>query len=126
MNSALPVVILSDIHFDPFHDPAKFGQLRTASVSNRAKVLDAPDSPTQAHDFASLQKSCQAYSIDTDWALFASSLKAARAQQSAPFFVTVSGDLMRISLTAASTHWRRERRLPPTRHLRKDSGFCRS
>jgi sphingomyelin phosphodiesterase acid-like 3 len=90
----LPVIMLSDIHFDPFHDPSKFKQLQSAPVTDWAKVLDAPDSPTRERDFASLQKTCQAHTNDTDWALFASSLKAERTQQPAPLFVTVSGDLM--------------------------------
>ena len=29
----VPVVMLSDIHFDPFHDPAKFEKLRAAPIS---------------------------------------------------------------------------------------------
>ena len=92
--STVPVVMLSDIHFDPFHDPAKFALLRTAAVSDWARVLSAPDSPTQAGDFAALQKTCKAKGVDTDWPLLASSLKAAQHEQNAPLFVTLSGDLM--------------------------------
>jgi sphingomyelin phosphodiesterase acid-like 3 len=90
----VPVVMMSDIHFDPFHDPAKFASLQTAPVSGWARVLSSPDSSTQADDFAALQKTCKAKGVDTDWPLLASSLKAAQHQQSAPLFVTLSGDLM--------------------------------
>ncbi|HEX3941136.1 MAG TPA: metallophosphoesterase [Acidobacteriaceae bacterium] len=88
------VVMFSDIHFDPFRDPAKFKQLQSSPTEGWAAILAAPDSPTQAQDFDSLQTACKAHDVDTDWALLASSLKAARAAQPDPLFVTVSGDLL--------------------------------
>jgi len=90
----VPIVMMSDIHFDPFHDPAKFAQLRSAEVSGWEKILAAPDSPTQASDFASLQQTCDAQAPDSDWRLLASSLRAAKARQPSPLFITISGDLM--------------------------------
>src|ERR1700744_6510109 len=54
----VPVVMLSDIHFDPFHDPAKFTQLRAKPVSRWPAVLSEPDSSTQAADVAALQDAC--------------------------------------------------------------------
>jgi sphingomyelin phosphodiesterase acid-like 3 len=86
--------MLSDIHFDPFHDPAKLAQLRTAPVTGWAAILDAPPSPTQAADFAHLQSTCHAKGVDTPIALLNSSLHAVQKQQPTPLFVTVSGDLM--------------------------------
>ena len=86
--------MFSDIHFDPFHDPAKFAQLQSAPVSDWANILSSPASAHQESDFASLQTACNARDVDTDWALFASSLQAARTQQPTPLFVTVSGDLL--------------------------------
>lgn len=91
---AVPVLMLSDIHLDPLHDPAKFAQLNAAPPTAWAAILSAPPSPTQAADFARLQSTCAAGGIDTSADLFASALAAARRQQPAPLFVTVSGDLM--------------------------------
>jgi sphingomyelin phosphodiesterase acid-like 3 len=88
------VVMLSDIHFDPFHDPAKFARLQKASVTSWPTILDSPDSPTQAQDFADLQRSCSARGVDTPNALLKSSIRAAAAVEPNPLFVTVSGDLM--------------------------------
>ncbi len=90
----VPIIMLSDIHFDPFYDPAKFAQLRSGDVSRWESILTAPDSPHQANDFASLQQTCEAPAADTDWSLFASSMRAAKSRQPTPLFVTVSGDLM--------------------------------
>jgi sphingomyelin phosphodiesterase acid-like 3 len=90
----VPVVMLSDIHLDPFHDPAKLAQLRSTPVAGWAAILDAPPSPTQATDFAQLQSTCHAKGIDTPIALLNSSLRAVYKQQPTPLFVTVSGDLM--------------------------------
>jgi sphingomyelin phosphodiesterase acid-like 3 len=90
----VPVFLLSDIHLDPFHDPAKFTALRDTPATGWAAILYAPPSPTQAADFAHLQTTCNAKGIDTPPALLESSLHAARQQQPHPLFTTVSGDLM--------------------------------
>jgi sphingomyelin phosphodiesterase acid-like 3 len=86
--------MLSDIHFDPFHDPAKFAQLRKAPAAEWAAILDAPDTPTQGAEFAHLQSVCGARGVDTPVQLLESSLHAAKLQQPKPLFVTLSGDLM--------------------------------
>jgi hypothetical protein len=90
----VPVILLSDIHLDPFHDPAKLSQLRSAPVTGWAAILNAPPSPHQADDFAKLQSTCGAKGIDTPPAVLESSLHAELKQQPSPLFVTVSGDLM--------------------------------
>jgi sphingomyelin phosphodiesterase acid-like 3 len=92
--SEAPVVMLSDIHLDPFHDPGKLSQLRKATVGEWQAILDGAPSATQADDFATLQSRCGARGVDTPPVLLESSLKAAHAQQPQPLFVTVSGDLM--------------------------------
>jgi sphingomyelin phosphodiesterase acid-like 3 len=92
--ATVSVVMLSDIHFDPFHDPSKFAALRDAPVTAWAALLSKPDSATQPHAFVSLQEACRAKGIDTDWPLLASSLKAADHIPNDPLFVTLSGDLM--------------------------------
>lgn len=87
-------MMLSDIHFDPFHDPAKLAALRTTPAKDWPRVLNAPDAPTQATDVAALQKACPVRGIDTPWTLLQTSLKEASQQQHSPLFVTVSGDLI--------------------------------
>jgi sphingomyelin phosphodiesterase acid-like 3 len=87
-------VMLSDIHFDPFHDPAKFAQLESTTVDRWATILSEPDSRTQAADFAGLQKTCHAKGIDTPWPLLKASLAQATVTEPAPLFLTVSGDLL--------------------------------
>jgi sphingomyelin phosphodiesterase acid-like 3 len=92
-SSARPIVMMSDIHFDPFHDPGKFKQLQAAPVTRWASILNAPFTPGQAKQFAEMQSACHASGVDTDWALLQSSLSAASRQQPSPLFVTLSGDL---------------------------------
>jgi sphingomyelin phosphodiesterase acid-like 3 len=89
-----PVLMLSDIHLDPFHDPAKLPQLRSTPVEGWAAILNATPSATQAADFAALQSTCGARGVDTPSVLLESSLAAERREQPKPLFVTVSGDLM--------------------------------
>jgi len=89
-----PVLMLSDIHLDPFHDPAKVSRLRTAPATEWAAILAAPPSATQVADFTKLQSTCGARGIDTPDALLEASLKEAHTKQPKPLFVTVSGDLM--------------------------------
>jgi sphingomyelin phosphodiesterase acid-like 3 len=92
--NTVPALLLSDIHLDPFHDPARFAALSTTPVTGWAAILYGPASPNQATDFAHLQETCGARGVDTPPALLQSSLHAARKQQPHPLLVTVSGDLM--------------------------------
>jgi len=93
--STVDVVMLSDLHLDPFHDPAKVPQLVKAPVEEWAAILSSPDSATQEADFAAVQKACKAKQLtDAPYALLASSLQAAMAQAGNARFVTVSGDLL--------------------------------
>jgi sphingomyelin phosphodiesterase acid-like 3 len=88
-----PVLMLSDIHFDPFHDPAKVPVLIATPVTEWHRILSEPDSPSQPTAFADLQTACKAKGIDTPMPLLASTLAAAHQQQPHPLFITVSGDL---------------------------------
>ena len=92
--NTVPALLLSDIHLDPFHDPAKISALLAAPATGWAAILYGPASPTQAADFAHLQETCGSKGIDTPPALLQSSLRAARQQQPKPLLVTISGDLM--------------------------------
>ena len=89
-----PVLMLSDIHLDPFHDPTLVPQLVAAKVTDWAAILARPGTAASQQAYVQLQKTCKATGVDTDYALFASSVAAERAQQPKPLFVTVSGDLM--------------------------------
>lgn len=88
------VVMMSDLHFDPFEDPAKVTRLREAPVSAWADILNRPASMNQAADFAALQTRCGVRGADSSWALVKASLQQARLREPAPLFVTVSGDLL--------------------------------
>ena len=93
--STVEVVMLSDLHLDPFRDPAKVPQLVKAPVEEWAAILRSPNSDTQEADFAAVQKACKAKQLtDAPYALLASSLQAAKAQAGHGRFVTVSGDLL--------------------------------
>ncbi len=90
----VPALLLSDIHFDPFHDPAKAKQLDQAPVGQWQAILSAPDSAGQPQAFATLQKSCGPRGVDTPWALLRSSVDAMRKYAPRAHFITVSGDLV--------------------------------
>ncbi|MGA2848152.1 MAG: metallophosphoesterase [Terracidiphilus sp.] len=93
--AAVDVVMLSDLHLDPFHDPAKVQQLVNAPVEAWDAILRSPDSATQEADFAAVQKACKAKQLtDSPYALLASSLQALKAKAGNARFVTVSGDLL--------------------------------
>ncbi len=87
-------VLLSDLHFDPLHDPAKVARLVEAPVEAWDKILAEPDSPTQAADFSAMQTECSTRGVDPDNALLNSALKAAHEQAPEARFVTVTGDLL--------------------------------
>ena len=42
----IPALFLSDIHLDPYHDPAKILKLNTASAADWPAILAAPDAPS--------------------------------------------------------------------------------
>jgi len=88
------VLMLSDLHFDPFHDPAKAVRLAVAPLEQWQAILDEPDSGGQKSTFAALQKECGARGEDTDEALLNASLAASHHQVTKPAFVTVGGDLL--------------------------------
>jgi len=91
----IPVLMLSDLHFDPFRDGAKVARLAAAPVAEWDAILTEPNSESQATDFAALQVTCGAVKgVDTDHGLLSASLKAARTQGVGVKFVTISGDLL--------------------------------
>jgi sphingomyelin phosphodiesterase acid-like 3 len=92
--ATIPALLVSDIHFEPFWDPARAAQLATAPVSGWTAILAAAPSPDREQRFQALQQSCHARGADTSFALYESSLKAMRAHAAGVGFVTVSGDLI--------------------------------
>ncbi len=88
------VLMLSDIHFDPFHDPAKAVRLAAAPVEQWQAILDEPDSGGQKSTFSAMQKECGARGQNSDEALLNASLAASHHQVAKAAFVTVSGDLL--------------------------------
>ncbi len=90
----VPVVMLSDIHFDPFHDPAKVSQLRAEPIDRWPAILNSPASKTQAADALNLQSTCGSRAQDPAWPLLKITLAAAHSAEAHPLFVTLSGDLL--------------------------------
>ena len=87
-------LFVSDIHFEPFWDPAKALQLAAAPVTEWNTILAAPDTAGRKARFAELEKACPTRGEDTHYALYASSLQAMRRDAGDAKFVIVSGDLM--------------------------------
>ncbi|MDW5267380.1 MULTISPECIES: metallophosphoesterase [Acidobacteriaceae] len=87
-------LLLSDIHFDPFHDPDKVARLVNAPASEWEAILAEPASVDQSAAFAALQQRCNARGVDTSYELFRSSLLAERREARDAKFITLSGDLI--------------------------------
>jgi len=87
-------LFLSDIHFEPFWDPAKTSKLLAAPVSEWNTILAEPASADQAARFAELQTTCKARGVDTTYALYQSSLAAIKNDATGAKFVVLSGDLI--------------------------------
>jgi len=94
VDATIPALFISDIHFDPFHDPARVSQLVAAQVSQWGSILSRPPSPNQPKTFTALQQTCNARGVDTPYTLLRSSLRAMRARQPDARFMLVSGDLI--------------------------------
>jgi sphingomyelin phosphodiesterase acid-like 3 len=92
--AAVPALLVSDIHFEPFGDPAKAPQLAAAPASQWQAIFSAPPSPGSQQRFAALQQSCHVRGSDTSFALLQSSLKAMRVHAAGVRFVAVGGDLV--------------------------------
>jgi sphingomyelin phosphodiesterase acid-like 3 len=86
--------MVSDIHFEPFWDPAKVAQLESASARSWDAILAFPPSVDRQQRFDALQDKCHARGVDTPYALFKSSLVAMRSRAGEAAFAVVSGDLV--------------------------------
>jgi sphingomyelin phosphodiesterase acid-like 3 len=91
---ATTAILLSDIHLDPFFDPAKGARLAAAPAAEWKTILAAPPSEGRAAKFAALEDGCHVRGEDSSYALVASSLAAARKAAPEAGFALVSGDLL--------------------------------
>ncbi len=89
-----PAVLLSDVHFDPFHNPHDVPRLLAAPVEQWPAILDASTSLVEDAERATLKAECGALSTDTTWPLLKTTLAAAHDAEPHPVFVTLSGDLL--------------------------------
>ena len=92
--AAVEALFVSDIHFEPFWDPAKAPRLEAAPVSGWDAILAESASADQAARFAELQQTCGARATDTTYPLYESSLQAIHIDASRAKFVVLSGDLI--------------------------------
>jgi sphingomyelin phosphodiesterase acid-like 3 len=92
-------LFVSDIHFEPFWDPAKAARLKAAPVGDWNAILAEPAAADQAARFAELQQTCKARGADTSYTLYESSLRAIHADASGAKFVVLSGDLISHALS---------------------------
>ncbi len=87
-------LMVSDTHFNPFHDPAKVKQLEATPASGWETIFARGDSPTQTQDFEELRTACKLRGIDTPYSLFASAISAIHRDAAGASFITISGDLL--------------------------------
>jgi sphingomyelin phosphodiesterase acid-like 3 len=93
-SATVQALFVSDIHFEPFWDPAKVAKLAAAPVTGWAKILSAPDSSNRQQAFDNLQATCHARGADTAFPLLQSSMKALHSHAAGAKFIILSGDLM--------------------------------
>jgi len=86
--------MVSDIHFEPFWDPAKAAQLESTPARSWDAILAGPFSADRQQQFDALQEKCHARGVDTPYALYKSSLGAMHAKAGEAGFAIVSGDLV--------------------------------
>ena len=91
---SISVLMLSDLHFDPFRDPAQVTRLAAAPAEQWDRILNEPNSAAQPASYAALETACPSRGEDTALALLNATLTGAKAQAADVRFVTVSGDLL--------------------------------
>ena len=92
--ATVEALFVSDIHFEPFWDPAKAEGLKAAPVSEWDTILAEPASADHAARFAKLQQTCGARRTDTPYTLYESSLQAIHNDAAGAKFVVLGGDLI--------------------------------
>lgn len=94
VDTSATALMISDLHFDPFHDPGKAQLLAHTPVAQWEGVLKSPPSPDQAEAFDDLQKKCHARGVDTPYPLLMAAFQGMHARQPDPDFITITGDLI--------------------------------
>lgn len=92
--STVEALMLSDLHFDPLHDPAKAARLAAAPVEQWDRIFQEAPAEGAEERFGEVQTACHARGVDTDFALLQASLAGAQAQAKKIGYVTVTGDLL--------------------------------
>lgn len=87
-------LLVSDVHFEPFWDPAKVAKLVGAPERDWRSILEAAPSTDREERFEALQQSCYMRGADTSYPLLASALSAMQSHAAEVRFMTVSGDLI--------------------------------
>ncbi|HEY4356218.1 MAG TPA: hypothetical protein VGN16_10760 [Acidobacteriaceae bacterium] len=97
--ATVPVLMLSDLHFDPYRNitEARLKQLTVDPPEKWDDILSRPLSAAEQKDAAAValkRTGCDSTKLDTDYNLLTSSLIAEQAAMPDPLFITVSGDLI--------------------------------
>jgi sphingomyelin phosphodiesterase acid-like 3 len=87
-------LFISDIHFEPFWDPARAAQLEAAPVSEWNAIFAKPASADQAARLAELLAKCKVRGADASDPLYESSLRAIHDDAAGAKFAVLSGDLI--------------------------------
>ncbi len=97
VSATIPALFLSDIHFDPFLDPAKAATLNAAPAADWPRILAAPPGTVLTAAQQSAYAACASDkdpSTDTSYALWRSALGELRKTAASSRFVVISGDLL--------------------------------
>ncbi len=95
--ATIPALFLSDIHFDPFLDPAKAAALNSAPAADWPRILAVPSTQTLTAAQQSAFAACASDKdpgTDTSYALWQSTLAELKQTASSSRFVVLSGDLL--------------------------------
>lgn len=94
-SNALPTMLMvSDVHFNPFHDPAKVVELARSPAKDWETILGRKDSPSQASGFQELSKACGLRGIDTPYSLFSSAVRAMHRDAGDAAMIIFTGDAL--------------------------------
>ena len=87
--SSFPVLVFSDVHFNPFYDPTLFTALNTTDISGWPAIFQGSQVTTP-----SLWGANGATQFDTNYPLLALTLSAVRQNLGASPFVIYTGDIL--------------------------------
>lgn len=88
------MLMVSDIHFNPFHDPSKVGELARRPAKDWEAIFARPDSPSQAEDFERLSTGCKLRGLDTPYSLFSSAARAMHRDAGSAAVIVFTGDAL--------------------------------